>query len=182
MLQILLASPAVSLAAVFIYVVQVCNSSRARCASGRMWSHGAKKKIQNRNVMWLCKEKKMHLLIYVLWLWLVPWAVSYLLPIGKVQLSGVDLPWVFMPLGPHSLNSQLKVSQHSRRKGPCQDWQTWAKPASVLHLFWCGGYSWGLVWFQPLYLNKLMGFAVDSVSQTCWCFAGTRGSSRNLLV
>lgn len=43
MLQILLASPAVSLAAVFIYVVQVCNSSRARCAAGRMWSHGAKK-------------------------------------------------------------------------------------------------------------------------------------------
>lgn len=142
-----------------------------------------RKKKQNRNVMWLCKEKKkMHLLTYVLCLWLVPQAVSYLLPIGKVQLSGVDLLWVFMPLGPHSLNSQLKVSQHSRRKGPCQDWQTWAKPASVLHLFRCGGYSWGLVWFQPLYLNKLMGFAVDSVSQTCWCFAGTRGSSRNLLV
>lgn len=62
------------------------------------------------------REKQNKFLTYVLWLRLVPGAVPYLLPIGKVQLSGMDLPWVFMPFSPCLLSSQCKVSWNSRRR------------------------------------------------------------------
>lgn len=82
-----------------------------------------------------------------------------------------------MQLGPGVIAQQPKCGILTLlKKGPCQDWQSVAKspssgisplnfnPTAVLK---------GLSGFSLHTFRSLMGFTIDSVPQTCWCFGGT---------
>lgn len=127
------------------------------------------------SIAWLCREICLcqHMFSGS---GLSPWAISCLLPcrqdtaVGYGPCCGV--------LGIHAVGPRCHCSTtqtrqlHSMGKGPHQDWQILAKSGIPL-LFQSDCCPQGLVWFQSSYFQELMGFTIDSVSQTCWCFAET---------
>ena len=159
------------------YIMRVCSGPRARHAgrsaegsAGRMCSRGA-----GGRTAALHDYVEKYVCAYVCCLAAACYHGPFpvFCPAGETELLGMD-PVVerlaFVSLGPGVIAQQPKRGIVTlQEKGPCQDWQILAKSPSsgIPPLFQSDRCPHGLVWFQPSCFQELMGFTVDSVSQTC---------------